>query len=407
MNSFSSVAVIFGGPSPEHDVSILTGLQAARGLKSAGMTEQIKAFYWAKSAQWYEVDPFVEAEAFLQGLPDKSRKLNFLAVPEGGFFYEGGFAGFGKTVSKKKSIGVDVVLNCCHGGPGEDGTLQAALTLAGVPYTGPSVAGAVLGMDKMLFWTLVHSAGLPALPRISIPPIQRGEKGQAKQDPSQLNEPEDIGFFGDIGPFIVKPRFGGSSIGIEVVEDLDTARALVASTPHFMQGAVVEPYRNELFDLQIGVRTWPKLEFSAIERPFRASSNSVSFNSGILGYADKYVSGEGMLTAPRELPAKLSQSLEHRLLVLATRVALLSEVRSVARIDFLSDGNELYINEINTIPGSLTRHLWVDPPISFEDILSDMLSEAISIPMGMNMYTTQGADGTALRKAGSIASKLA
>jgi D-alanine-D-alanine ligase len=89
---------------------------------------------------------------------------------------------------------------------------------------------------------------------------------------------------------------------------------------------------------------------------------------------------------------------------MAARVAVLSGLRGVARIDFLAEGDQLYVNEINTIPGSLSWYLWVDPPVPFAQLLDDMLAEAASRPSAY--YTTAGADGTALRSAGSIASKL-
>jgi D-alanine-D-alanine ligase len=202
------------------------------------------------------------------------------------------------------------------------------------------------------------------------------------------------------GPFIVKPRFGGSSIGVEVVADLESAKALFGSSPHLQRGAVIEPYRDDLFDLNVAVRAWPTLQLSAVERPERTT-----LGAEILGYADKYVGTEGMASAPRELPAKIPAELQQRLEVVAQHVARLVGVRGVARIDYLSDGRtELWLNEVNTIPGSLARYLWVDPPISFGDLLGSMLEEAHSVPAARP--SAAGADGTVLRMAGSIAGKL-
>lgn len=354
-------AVIFGGPSPEHDVSILTGLQAARALGRA------IGIYWAKTGDFFEVDTALEAADFLEGPPRKAPQLRLVAGE--------GFVG------KRRPLDVRAVLNCCHGGPGEDGTLQAALDLAGVAYTGPTVVGAVLGMDKLAFAGVMAAAGLPALPRVAC--------AAASEAPG----------FGFDGPYIVKPRYGGSSIGIEVVEDADTARALVRSSPHLRAGAVVEPYLPGSEDLNVAVRTWPALEQSAIERPLRSAG------SGILGFADKYLAGagtEGMTSAPRELPAVLDEAVEKQLRDMARQVAVLTGVRGVSRIDFLRDGDRLYVNEVNTVPGSLAKYLWVDVP--FERLLSDLLAEAEQRPT--HHYTTAGADGTALRSASSIASKL-
>ena len=366
------LAVVFGGPSPEHDVSILTGLQVARELSVAG--REVLALYWSKAGEWFSVDPAMEAAGFLDGVPRGSEHVRLVIGERGGFEVPAGRLG------RPKSLSVDVVVNCCHGGPGEDGSLQGALDLAGLPYTGPSVQGAAVGQDKLVFAAAVSSAGLPALPRALL--------AQGRGDP------------GFDGPYIVKPRFGGSSIGIEVVADIETARARLVANPHLRYGAVVEPYRTELFDLNIAVRTWPVTELSAIERPVRTTTGSE-----ILGYADKYVGGEGMASAPRQLPAELPDALAGELREAALLVADVAGVRGVARVDFLSDGESLFVNEVNTIPGSLARYLWVDPPLGFGDLISGLVAEALSRPTAHQ--NAAGADGTVLRSAGSIAAKLA
>ena len=202
------------------------------------------------------------------------------------------------------------------------------------------------------------------------------------------------------GPYIVKPRFGGSSIGIDVVADLEVAIARLGANPHLALGAVVEPYRPDLADLQIAVRSHPALELSAIERPLRSGASGE-----ILGYTDKYVGGEGMASAPRELPAAISEQREAEIRGLGARVAAAALVRGVARIDFLASDDELYVNEINTIPGSLARYLFISPLVPFGTLLADLVDEARQRPT--HRYSAAGADGLVLRGASSIAAKLA
>ena len=139
------------------------------------------------------------------------------------------------------------------------------------------------------------------------------------------------------GPFIIKPRFGGSSIGIDVVQDFATALDRLGVNPHLRFGAVLEPYHPEMSDLQVGVRTWPTLELSAVERPIRVNRHAAD----ILNYRDKYVAGEGMAGANRELPALIPSELEKGLRQAAERIAEVAGVRGVARIDFLSDGDAI------------------------------------------------------------------
>ncbi|MDH3308578.1 MAG: hypothetical protein OEO77_13805 [Acidimicrobiia bacterium] len=359
----SKPAVVFGGPSPEHDISILTGLQAARALVNAG--RDVDAIYWSKTGQWFLVSPSSEGGDFADGVPARARPLRFVAEPGGGFHL------------KKKPLDVSAVLNACHGGPGEDGTLQGLLDLAGLRYTGPDAAASALGMDKLAFGGLMVSAGLPSLPRI-------------------LVDPEVVPDFA--GPYIVKPRYGGSSIGIVVVEDHATAVALLGSSPHMREGGVLEPFLSGSRDLNIAVRTYPALETSAIEAPHRDGD-------AIYDYSQKYLVGEGgMDAARRQLPAELPDGTTRHIETMARSVARLARLRSVARIDFLAHDDTVYVNEVNTIPGSLAAYLWVEPVVARARLLGDMLDEVLAGPA--RQYTTAGADGTALRSAGTIASKL-
>ncbi len=370
------VGVIFGGPSPEHDVSILTGLQAARGLRGAPNIGEIHSLYWSKTGEWFEVPNGLEAAEYADGVPASSTPLRLSVGAGGGFVARRG----GRFGAKDEHLEIDATLICCHGGPGEDGTLQGVLDLCGIPYSGPTLAGALIGMDKLAFSALVASAFLQMLPRV---PLYDGSPPPSFP-----------------GPYIVKPRFGGSSIGIEVVSNYDSARARLKANSHLKRGAVLEPYQPELFDLQVAVRMWPEVQLSAVEKPLRSGAGGE-----ILGYSDKYVGSEGMSTAPRELPARIQPELERQIRTVAPEVANLCSVRGIARIDFLSDGEALYVNEINTIPGSLGRHLWIDPPMPFPALLLELLSEAIARPSVA--YSTSGADGSVLRGAGSIGGKLA
>jgi D-alanine-D-alanine ligase len=362
--TMSKPAVVFGGPSPEHDISILTGLQACRTLLDMG--RDVEAIYWAKSGAWFSVDPALEAADFADGVPRKARPLRFIAEPGAGF------------MEKKKPLDVSPVVVCCHGAPGEDGTLQGAFDLAGIRYTGPGAAGSALGMDKLAFGAVVEQAGLPSVPRHLL-------VADMEWDVSP--------------PYIVKPRFGGSSIGIEVVDGMNTALALAASSVHLQDGAVIEPFLEGSRDYNIAVRTFPELQLSAIEAPVRAGSAGA-----IYSYEQKYLSGGGLEGAARELPAVLPRDTERRIREAAKVVAGLIRLRSVARVDFLVRGEDVWVNEINTIPGSLAAYLWIDPPVSRRDLIADIVAEAQKQPI--RRFTTAGSDGTALRSAGTIAAKL-
>ncbi len=352
-------AVIFGGISSEHDISVSTGLQATHLL------DDCLAIYWDKTGRFHLVDRMSEPGEFADGPPRKAKPLGFSPFPGEGF------------TSKSKTLGIDVVVVCLHGGPGEDGTLQGAFDLAQMRYTGPGQLASALGMDKLLFAAAMAQAGLSALPRL------------------RVTKDVNVDF---PGPFILKPRFGGSSIGIEIVADWSTALDLLEASPHLRLGAVVEPFLEGCRDLQIAVRTHPTVQLSAIEEPIQAAG-------GLYSYEQKYLAWGESGRIARKLPAPLDPALENELREAAELVTEVVGLRSVARIDFLEHEGALYVNEVNTIPGSLAAYLFIDPVVSRKELLEGMIAEAMSEPP--RRFSTAGADGSALRNAGSVASKLA
>lgn len=369
------VLVCFGGPSPEHDISILTGLQAARLLADSG--QDVAGLHWTKAGAFQLVPAVLEASDFLQPEVKGATPVRLLAGADGGFVEEGRRGKLGKPVE------VGVLLNCCHGGPGEDGTLQAVLDVTGIRHAGPSAIGAALGMDKLAATALARRLGVPV-------------NDQQSLTTAAFEHP---------GPFVVKPRWGGSSIGIEVVGDLDTARQLAQSSVHLKRGAVIEPYLVDADgapwrDLNVAVRVHPDLEISPIERPLREGA-------GIYDYKAKYIaeSGSGLEHAPRELPASVPAPVADTIDDAVRALVPVLDVRGIARFDFLWDGGErVLFNEVNTIPGALSLYLWAAAGHDRAVVVSDLVREAQQPAPAR--WTSAGADGLALRSAGEIAAKL-
>lgn len=366
----TKIGIIFGGPSPEHDISILTGLQACRLVPDPASTV---AIYWSRTGDWYEVPLSLEGTDFLQGLPPGAKPLTF-NVP-------GGFAE--RKRMRDAPLEVDVALNCCHGGPGEDGTLGAMLLLAGIKASGPEPEPAAWAMDKLA------SASMPALAGLADDGIE-----SIPTAPVSADRP-DPGF---PGPWVVKPRFGGSSLGVELgIEDLDTIAALCRA-PERRGGAVAQPHLRDWTDLNIAVRTHPAPEASPIERPI---------TSGAYGYREKYLAGaEGMESARRELPAQLPDEVTARITRASLRLAQAVGLSGLPRIDFLWDGNErLMLCEVNSIPGSLGLYLWAAAGHERAAIVRDVLTEAQQGSVARPQWSAS-TDMTALRSADSVAAKL-
>ena len=181
------LAIVFGGPSPEHEISILTGLQAERVLTGAGVN--VQCVYWAKTEDWYLVPNNLEARDFadqVNFVPAGAKRLELrIGAKKGsGFYLEGGLGG-------GKLLETGPIMSCFHGGPGESGGSQALFELAGLRHTGGTALSAALGMDKLAFGGVMEAAGVPALKRVL------------------LSADEKLPFD---GPYIVKPRYGGSSV---------------------------------------------------------------------------------------------------------------------------------------------------------------------------------------------------
>ena len=369
--SLGTVAVIFGGPSPEHEISILTGLQAERVLADGGY--QVVPIYFAPSGVWHQVPQNTEAKDYLEGPPPGAQALDLKVGESAGFWAKKGLG--------QKKLALDAALLCFHGGAGEGGGAAFVMELLDIPHTGSTLYAGAVGMDKLAFGAMMAESGIPSLPR------------------THLSDRHPPAF---PGPYIVKPRFGGSSIGIEVVENLDTAKALMSSV-HLKNGAVVEPYRPELVDLNVAFRTFPDLQLTPLERPLRDSSNS----SGLYSYQEKYLQGPGggLTHAPREFPANVPDELTKRAEELVRQVADVTRLTGVVRVDLLWDEatGDLFVNEVNTIPGALSLYLWTQTTTAFQ-VLHDALTEAVKRRV---VWPQAGfSQGVALRSAGGIAQKL-
>lgn len=364
-----TTAVIFGGPSAEHDISILTGLQAARTLSDAG--DDVIALYWQKDLTWKQVPVTAEPSDFLR-LNNGWDDLSFSTA--------GGFAASSRF--RSKPISIDAVLNCCHGGPGEDGSLAGQLQQAGYRVSGPGPTPACVAMDKLATEAIAASIGIPTL------------TSALWFDNELLGDPPPQ-------PWIVKPRFGGSSLGIEKgVTDLDTVAAL-ARQGVGAGGLLIQEYRDGWVDLNVSVRTYPSLQLSAIERPIKPDSD-------ILTFSDKYLAGggEGMASARRELPADIPDGIAKSIEDGARRLVQAIGLTGAPRVDFLWDGADtVLLCEVNPVPGSWAFYLWNEIGISRADLLRGLLDEAKKSPR-LPAQWTGSSDGAALRASDSIASKL-
>jgi D-alanine-D-alanine ligase len=240
-------------------------------------------------------------------------------------------------------------------------------------------------MDKLASAGLVSAArldrfGIEAIPTVSVTPSL-----------ARVEIPP---------PWVVKPRFGGSSVGVEVgVEDIATAVAL-ANTGIARGGAVLQAQLTGWSDLNLAVRRHPELQCSAIERPRTSGA--------VYSYAEKYLAGaDGMESAARDLPADLPTGVVERLQAAARALAEEIGLTGVPRIDALYDGDDrLALCEVNSIPGSLGLYLWAAAGVDRSQVVLDLLDEA-RVRGAAPAHWSSTTDGAALRAAGTVAAKLA
>lgn len=359
------VAVFFGGKSVEHEVSIISGLQACAAL-DGGKYDAIPV-YIAKDGAFYTGDEFLKIENYkdIPALLENARQVHLARAGGKTLLRSDAKRLFGA----EKPLQIDVALPVVHGTFAEDGTLQGYFEMMGLPYAGSDVLASALCMDKSAAKTMLAAAGLPVLPEVRV----SGEDFAERQGRTLTDLETVIPY-----PAIVKPANLGSSVGISRAENREKLIAGLSLAFQFAADAIVEPAVIHLREINVAVlgdRSAAKA--SVCEEPLGQDE--------ILSFRDKYLSGEkgktsGMPSQKRRLPADIPPRLASRAQELAVKAFQALGCSGVARVDFLLDTSrdELYINEVNSIPGSLSFYLWQESGLSFPALLEALISMAFS-----------------------------
>lgn len=352
------IGVVFGGPSPRHDLSIVTGLEVAHALvraaRPAGGPGGVHAIYWAKNEQFFAVAPDLGPSAFLEGTPAGGRELHLVARAGGGFFAtKGGLLG-----SREQALELGTVVICCHGGPGQDGTLQGVLDMSGLAYTGPTARTAVVCDDRLVLAALLKWAGVPCVPRERVV-AGGGAPAWPGLAPNSVWE----------GPYVVKSRFAGAPMAAEPAPRWsDVERFLELSSPHVTRGIVAEPERRGMWRASVCLRSWPSLALSRFD-----------------------------WSGSPARPAEVADDVETEMADGARVIAGLVDVRGVARVDFVVEAGsgQWWVEEVDTLPPSFARDLWDASEVDFEALVLDMVDEARSRPTAQ--WGSSGSDESVLR----------
>lgn len=359
------VGVAFGGRSVEHDVSIITGLQAVEVLSERHRPVPI---YIARSGRWYTGESLRDLSLYQQtGGEDPDAEEIHFDLHRGRLLRETSGGSLLRRRSEPEPVDLDLVVLATHGTQGEDGCLGGALELARLPYVGPPVGAAATAMDKATTKAILAQAGLPALEHRAL----RREQWAADRGALLASVQERFSF-----PLYVKPASLGSSVGVSrcgsEAELLD-ALELVFELDRV---CLVEPAVEGGIEINCAVIGRPGAEprASVCEQPVAGE--------GFLSFEDKYMSGgkgQGMKGAQRLIPAPIEDRLTERIQELAKRTFTAFGCAGVTRVDFLLDGeHNVYVNELNTIPGSLSFYLWEPAGLPFADLMDELIDLALA-----------------------------
>ncbi len=356
------VGVFFGGRSVEHEVSIISGLQAFAALDK-GKYDAIPV-YITKQGLFFTGPAFGDVASYKDIPALLATGTQVILTPENGR------VALVRHPAKKFGSNVlghlDAALPVVHGTNVEDGTLQGFLDALGLPYTGPDVLASALCMDKAVSKTVLQSAGVPVLPALAVSGFDWNE--QPDREVAQIEA--EFAY-----PVIVKPVNLGSSVGISKAQNQSQLRRALDTAFKFAARALIEPAVVNLREINCAVLgDTETARPSVCEEPVGGDE--------ILSYQDKYLSSGkqsgGMSAAKRRIPADLTAEQREAVTTLAVKTFQTLGCRGVARVDFLldQDTGHLYVNEINTIPGSLAFYLWEPAGLSFPALLDAMLALA-------------------------------
>ncbi len=357
-----NVAVIFGGESVEHEVSVISALQAMDALDQERY--EVVPIYISKKRQLYSdaslrnIETYKDLNKLVETTDQvtmyKSHQQVFIEPIKKGLF------------SKSKKTQIDIAIPVIHGTNGEDGTIQGYLQMMNIPFSGCDVIAAGVGQDKVIMKHVLENSNIPMTKWTWV----YGHEIE-KEKQRVLEEVSKIGY-----PVIIKPACLGSSVGIEVAFNEKELILAIKSANQYDEKIVIEKMIENLKEINCSVLgDVYSCRASVLEEVAKADK--------ILSYHDKYEGNgksKGMVSAKRIIPASIDEASTLNIQDLAVRTFKILGASGVCRIDFMidEDTNEVFVNEINTIPGSLAFYLWKESNVDFPMLMQSLVDQAIA-----------------------------
>jgi D-alanine-D-alanine ligase len=367
-NDKSTIGVFFGSKSPEHDVSIITATRVIQALRAIGFS--VVPVYVSKQGSFYlgpeSDDPEERVLSSIEYFRD-NRDSKLSNLPEYRLLtqhLENGLSFRAETVFTTTTVSIDIAFPCFHGPHGEDGALHGLFRLANIPTVGCDQASSTVAMDKALTKLLYQQFDIPTTEFIYFT--------DNEWDEYQDKILEDLKYFSL--PLFVKPARAGSSIGITRVKDEDNLKPAIDDAFAYDDKVVVEEGVEDVADLTVAV--------AGNEDPDVSQVQESRFEDEFFSYEDKYIEDGGAQIGGADkqviIPADIDDDKQDKARQMAAEIFANFELSGIARVDFLFDREtrELFANEINTMPGTLYKHLWEESGKSFSQLLRQLIRTA-------------------------------
>lgn len=359
----TNIGVFFGGRSTEHEISVISASQAMHAIDRDRY--DVTPIYISKEGHWYTGDALFEVSNYrdIPSLLKQCEEVYMRPVFDDYNLYKVNKSIFGSNIAGK----LDVVIPVLHGSNGEDGTFEGILESIGIPYAGCDVLSSANGMDKITMKMILASCNIPVVEFVWF----TDKEWFSRHDELIAKIESTLGY-----PVIVKPANLGSSVGIGRAADRARLEECIEDATRYSSRIIVEHMVDNLKEINCSVLgDCDDYQTSVCEEPIKSGD--------ILSYEDKYMGGtkgaKGMQASQKRIPADLPEEMSKQIRFLAGETFRVLSCHGVSRVDVIvdADTDKIYVNEINTIPGSLSFYLWEATGISFSELMNRLVDLAL------------------------------
>ncbi len=369
----TNIGIFFGGRSTEHEISVISASQAMLAIDRENFHET--PVYISKHGSWQTGQALLDLANYrnMDSLLAKCQQVYMRPVYGDFNLYKKNPPLFGSSVAAT----LDVVIPVLHGSNGEDGIFEGVLETIGIPFAGCDTLSSANGMDKATMKMILRSSGIPVIDYVWF----TDKQWFAERDRLLKEIEEKLGY-----PVIVKPANLGSSVGIGRAADKVQLLDRIEDAGRYSSRIIVEKMIDDLQEINCSVLgDCDEYQASVCEEPVKSGE--------ILSYVDKYMGGskgtKGMQASQKRIPAELPDEETRRIQFLAGETFRVLSCHGVSRVDFIIDRStrQIYVNEINTIPGSLSFYLWEASGLPFDKLMEKLVSLALKRKREKDMKT--------------------